>query len=70
MKRTLVLMAAVGLFSTMPAILGGEDHVTICHFPPGNPENVQTITVGSSAVPAHLDHGDSVGACGGGPSGG
>ena len=37
--------------------------VTICHIPPGNPSNAQTITVGAAAVNAHLNHGDTLGAC-------
>jgi len=37
--------------------------VTICHRPPGNPGNQHTLSVGSSAVLAHLDHGDAVGEC-------
>jgi len=37
--------------------------VVICHFPPGNPENEHTIEVGEPALPAHLAHGDSMGAC-------
>lgn len=40
-----------------------EANVTLCHIPPGNPENAQTITVGEAALPAHLAHGDSLGAC-------
>jgi hypothetical protein len=36
---------------------------TICHIPPGNPANAHTITVGNPAVPAHLAHGDHIGAC-------
>ena len=36
---------------------------TICHVPPGNPDNAKTITVGESAIDAHLAHGDNVGAC-------
>jgi hypothetical protein len=35
----------------------------ICHIPPGNPENAHTIVVGAPAVPAHLAHGDTLGAC-------
>ncbi|MEO6193299.1 MAG: calcium-binding EGF-like domain-containing protein [Thermoanaerobaculia bacterium] len=37
--------------------------VTICHVPPGNPSNFHTITVDDNALPAHLGHGDLVGAC-------
>jgi len=40
--------------------------VTLCHIPPGNPSNAHTITVGAPAVKAHLKHGDTLGACGGG----
>jgi Stigma-specific protein, Stig1 len=44
---------------------GAADKVTICHFPPGNPANVQVITVGASAVPAHVaNHNDAVCAAG------
>lgn len=41
----------------------GDGMVTICHSPPGNPARARTITVGVSAVPAHLAHGDECGAC-------
>jgi hypothetical protein len=41
----------------------GEIKVTICHIPPGNPANEHTIVVGAPAVPAHLAHGDYLGAC-------
>ena len=40
-----------------------EKKVTICHYPPGNPENMQTLSVAESAVPAHLAHGDTMGEC-------
>lgn len=40
------------------------ERVTLCHAPPGNPGLAHTITVGASAVPAHLSHGDSLGRCG------
>lgn len=39
------------------------DELTLCHVQPGNPEKSQTITESISAVPAHLAHGDSIGAC-------
>lgn len=41
----------------------GKSKVTICHIPPGNPSNLHTITVGQSAVQAHLAHGDYLGKC-------
>ena len=40
-----------------------EKKVTLCHIPPGNPVAKSTITVGASAVKAHLAHGDYLGAC-------
>lgn len=39
--------------------------VTICHYPPGNPANAKTLTVGIPAAKAHMAaHGDTMGACG------
>jgi hypothetical protein len=40
-----------------------EQKVIICHSPPGNPENKQTLEVGISALQAHIDHGDKIGPC-------
>jgi hypothetical protein len=42
-----------------------SDHgkTTICHMPPGNPENDHTLSVGNAAVAAHLAHGDKLGSC-------
>jgi hypothetical protein len=37
--------------------------ITICHYPPGNKNNPQTITISESAWPAHEKHGDKQGAC-------
>ena len=46
-----------------------SDKVVVCHIPPGNTDNPQTISVGESAVPAHLEHGDTLGPCDdGGPA--
>src|SRR5438874_2680375 len=38
---------------------------TICHLPPGNPSNAQTLTIGCSAVDAHMRNhpGDCLGPC-------
>jgi hypothetical protein len=35
----------------------------ICHIPPGNPGSRHTIEVGEPAIPAHMDHGDTMGPC-------
>ncbi|MFP2932855.1 hypothetical protein ACLESO_48460 [Pyxidicoccus sp. 3LG] len=63
-----------------PASGGGENgnggnqddpkKFTICHVPPGNPDNAHTITVSVSALKAHWRHGDSLGACDGDADGG
>lgn len=40
-----------------------EKKITICHIPPGNHQNPQTITIPVSALAAHLAHGDTEGEC-------
>jgi hypothetical protein len=49
----------------------GSVKVTICHVPPGNPENAHTITVGEPALRAHLENhgGDFLGPCEAGDAG-
>lgn len=42
-----------------------EQKVVICHCPPGQPDNKQTLEVGVSALQAHIDHGDKIGPCDG-----
>jgi PKD repeat protein len=42
---------------------GNGKKVLICHVPPGNPDNPQTICVSPAALPAHLAHGSCVGPC-------
>jgi len=42
---------------------GKKDKVTICHIPPGNPDNAHTINVSGNAKNAHLAHGDTSGEC-------
>lgn len=37
--------------------------MTICHYPPGNRTNPQTITISENAWPAHERHGDTQGKC-------
>ncbi len=36
---------------------------TVCHVPPGEPENAHTIRIGAAAVSTHLEHGDYLGPC-------
>ena len=48
---------------TPPAPPVEEEKITICHIPPGNSGNPQTIEIPLSAWPAHQAHGDVVGAC-------
>lgn len=61
----LLLVAALFVAVSAGPVQAGEDKVTICHLPPGNPENRLTITIGESAVAAHLANhlGDFVGGC-------
>ena len=40
-----------------------NEKVEICHIPPGNPENFNTIYVKNNEVDDHLSHGDFLGAC-------
>lgn len=43
--------------------VNNDNFITICHYPPGNTNNPQTITISVNALQAHLDHGCSVGPC-------
>lgn len=40
-----------------------SQRITICHYPPGNTGNPQTIQIPVNAWPAHQAHGDTQGAC-------
>jgi hypothetical protein len=42
---------------------GDASKSTVCHHPPGDPDNAHTLCVGTAAVPAHREHGDSMGSC-------
>jgi hypothetical protein len=44
-------------------ISDNHERVEVCHIPPGNTEAANTITISKNAVDAHLEHGDSIGAC-------
>ncbi|MGB1269448.1 MAG: hypothetical protein ACPG45_06895 [Flavobacteriaceae bacterium] len=40
-----------------------NEKITICHIPPGNPENAHSIEISVHAWPAHQAHGDVIGNC-------
>jgi hypothetical protein len=67
MKRIFLLLGATALLLTMllPAFAGAAPKKTICHVPPGNPDNAHTLTVGAKGAAAHLDEheGDYAGPC-------
>ncbi len=74
MVRRLIRAAAGSAVLALVLVTGspgpvGADGVkmTICHVPPGNPDNAHVIRVGIRAVPAHLMHGDRLGNCGSDP---
>ncbi|MFT5444319.1 MAG: hypothetical protein ACI8W3_003374 [Myxococcota bacterium] len=59
LRTSAFLLLALTWFAS-PAFAAGEK-TTICHIPPGNPENVQIIEVSANAAQKHIDrHGDSV----------
>jgi hypothetical protein len=44
-------------------LIATSSTTTVCHIPPGNPANNKTITIGESALDAHLEHGDMAPNC-------
>ncbi|MBT8275802.1 MAG: hypothetical protein KJO39_06655 [Bacteroidia bacterium] len=66
MRKVILILSilCIGLIS-IAGIRSSEEgpKITICHIPPGNPENAHSITISINALPAHLAHGDSEGAC-------
>jgi hypothetical protein len=49
-RFVLVAGCALALGGGRGAAAAKVPSVTICHFPPGNPQNVQVISVGAPAV--------------------
>ena len=58
-------LAALGFVwaAGIAGIASAGQKVTICHFPPGNPDNYQQISIDAAGVAAHLAHGDFLGPC-------
>jgi hypothetical protein len=65
MNRVSTLSMVAGMLLLGSAAIAGAPQVDVCHIPPGNPSNQHIISVGPSAVPAHLAHGDTLGKSGG-----
>jgi hypothetical protein len=65
MKRSTTILIAAGVLLLGSTAMAGAPKGAICHIPPSNPNNPRSISVGPSAVPAHLAHGDTLGECGG-----
>lgn len=62
------ILALVTLSVTVAFLSASPDvKVTICHVPPGNPENTHEITISENALAKHMENhpGDGVGACSG-----
>ena len=71
MKKLLMTVVCMGLLTVFVMVAASQSNqVTICHAPPGNPQNAHTITVGAKAAEAHLANhsGDHFGPCEVGPS--
>src|SRR5688572_4988787 len=65
------LTAVAALIVLAPAASAKGEKVTICHIPPGNPDNAHTITISVNALQTHIDHhDDAIGACAGDDGGG
>ena len=60
---SVVLSCLVAIFAAAPNAAKAESNVTICHIPPGDPANAHTTIVDDHSLPAHLAHGDQLGAC-------
>jgi hypothetical protein len=65
MSRTqivLVVIAVALLAAAFPRLFAEQSKQTLCH-KTTNGGSARVITVTASAVPAHLAHGDTLGAC-------
>jgi hypothetical protein len=63
-KTTLFAYCCIGIVGLyLPGAIAQEAKVEVCHIPPGNPENIHTISINEDALDTHLEHGDHVGAC-------
>ena len=63
MKRIFSIFFSLA-FLVLPIYAFAHEHkITICHIPPGNPENAHSIDIDEEVWPAHEAHGDTMGEC-------
>ena len=62
-RMLLLVIGCLALMGVSVLAAAAPDRVDICHIPPGEPDNVHTITISESALQTHLDHGDTLGPC-------
>ena len=64
MKKLLLLPLLVAILAIFSAsVASAAPKTTICHLPPDNPTNWNTISVDTTSVADHLAHGDKLGSC-------
>jgi hypothetical protein len=61
--RLAVWAAAPGSFFGNQTVIIDIGKVSVCHAPPGNPENARTLNIGWESVADHVAHGDFLGVC-------
>ncbi len=62
-KVFLSFFCSLFVLAAMVMSAQGAEKISICHIPPDNPTNLQTISVGLTSLPTHLAHCDTIGAC-------
>ena len=65
--RTIGMSVAIAFTVVLGGLSAGTvfagTKVEVCHRPPGDPDNFQTIIISDNALDAHLGHGDLQGPC-------
>jgi hypothetical protein len=61
--RLAVWAAAPGSFLGNQTVIIDISKVSVCHAPPGQPENARTLNVGWESIGDHVGHGDFLGTC-------